>query len=238
MFRAGALWDFGNYSTGDGANAPIQFDLGGDYMGFSVDAIYSHAKDAVFLSALGAAVRRRSRRPWGRRSPTWTAGRSLASKERRRSGLRRLCLRPVDEPDRQLRHQRQEYGFSGIGGYLRACNGATGQHQHDSYTTGAKVLQTAWVGAKYGILSNLDVAAGYYEEWQNNYPGGPSLGSTSPKRTAPAHRRDFRNARLAPGQARRHLWRRDVLEGVGGIANGHRPTAPTPTTPPSPPACA
>ena len=31
-----------------------------------------------------------------------------------------------------------------------------------------------WVGAKYGILSNLDAAVGYYHEWQNNYDINPN----------------------------------------------------------------
>ncbi len=35
-------------------------------------------------------------------------------------------------------------------------------------------LQVFWLGAKYGILSNLDVAAGYYHEWQNDYDINPA----------------------------------------------------------------
>ena len=34
-------------------------------------------------------------------------------------------------------------------------------------------LQVFWLGAKYGILSNLDAIAGYYHEWQNNYDTSP-----------------------------------------------------------------
>jgi hypothetical protein len=41
--RAGALWQFGGYEQGN-------FDVGFDYSGFSFDAIYSYARDAVSLS--------------------------------------------------------------------------------------------------------------------------------------------------------------------------------------------
>ena len=114
------------------------------------------------------------------------------------------------------------------------------------------------LGRNTAVLSNLDVAAGYYHEWQNDSDtnpwngglGGPTshcaANTTAPYtgRHAARHQqgrlrrprgRRLCNARLAPGQARRHLWRRDVLEGRG--RHGLR-LDPRPTTPPSPPACA
>ncbi len=32
-----------------------------------------------------------------------------------------------------------------------------------------KILQTAWVGAKYAITRDLDIYGGYWHEWQNNF---------------------------------------------------------------------
>jgi predicted porin len=32
-----------------------------------------------------------------------------------------------------------------------------------------KILQTVWVGARYAVTPNLDIAAGYYHEWQNTF---------------------------------------------------------------------
>ena len=32
-----------------------------------------------------------------------------------------------------------------------------------------KILQTAWVGARYSITPNIDIAAAYYHEWQNTF---------------------------------------------------------------------
>jgi len=46
------------------------------------------------------------------------------------------------------------------------------QVQKDAFGHGTgkpEDLQVVWIGAKYGILSNLDAAVGYYHEWQNNY---------------------------------------------------------------------
>jgi predicted porin len=37
-----------------------------------------------------------------------------------------------------------------------------------NYTTN-KILQTAWVGAKYAITRDLDIYGGYWHEWQNNF---------------------------------------------------------------------
>jgi predicted porin len=37
-----------------------------------------------------------------------------------------------------------------------------------------RILQTAWVGAKYAITPNLDVAGGYWHEWQNNFVNNTS----------------------------------------------------------------
>jgi predicted porin len=37
-----------------------------------------------------------------------------------------------------------------------------------NYTTN-KILQTAWVGAKYAVTRDLDIYGGYWHEWQNNF---------------------------------------------------------------------
>jgi predicted porin len=44
--------------------------------------------------------------------------------------------------------------------------------------TNDKVLQTVWVGAKYGITSALDITGAYYHEWQNSF-GGAADGSVA-----------------------------------------------------------
>ncbi len=42
-----------------------------------------------------------------------------------------------------------------------------------------KILQTAWIGAKYSITPTLDLAVGYYHEWQNNFANGATAAATA-----------------------------------------------------------
>ena len=49
-FHVGALTQIGGYAQRNTAESAYQFDLGGDFGGLSVDAVYSYAKDAVALS--------------------------------------------------------------------------------------------------------------------------------------------------------------------------------------------
>ena len=52
--RASAIAQVGGWSDGNGAQAAYQFGLGGDWNGFSVDAIYAYDKDAVKLGTYGS----------------------------------------------------------------------------------------------------------------------------------------------------------------------------------------
>jgi predicted porin len=39
-----------------------------------------------------------------------------------------------------------------------------------------KILQTAWIGAKYSVTSALDITGAYYHEWQNSFGTGALAG--------------------------------------------------------------
>jgi hypothetical protein len=49
QFRAGGLYQLGGYSQGNGSDGAYEAQIGGDFGGWSVDAIYSYVKDAVSL---------------------------------------------------------------------------------------------------------------------------------------------------------------------------------------------
>ncbi len=169
-FRAGALAQVGNYSQGNGAENAYQFDVGGDYAGFSVDAIYSYAQDAVFLGTLsgalpgnddlsakianissGAVAAKYTNGPW-----KVFAGYMYASYSNATNSY------AVDA---------YNDGFTGVGGYDVPVH--LGQTLLNNAVTAynGKILQGAWVGAKYAVRSDLDVAASYYYEGQNTYAG-------------------------------------------------------------------
>ena len=174
MFRAGAMYEFGDYSWGNPANGAYQFDLGGDYAGFSVDAIYSHANDAVFLSSLSAATI--GANPWAASDLGATIANvdswALAGKYKNGpfQAFAGYAYDRLTNPTDSYAINKAANGFDSIADINVPGNNAIATNiSITGYSTGAKVLQTAWVGAKYGILSNLDVAGGYYYEWQNNY---------------------------------------------------------------------
>ena len=56
QFRAGGLYQFGGYSQGTGSNGAYEAQIGGDFDGLSVDAIYSYVKDAVSLGNWSAST--------------------------------------------------------------------------------------------------------------------------------------------------------------------------------------
>jgi predicted porin len=61
------------------------------------------------------------------------------------------------------------------GGFV--LGNGTGAINNTNFTN-EKVLQTAWVGAKYSITPALDIAGAYYHEWQNSFATGANAGCT------------------------------------------------------------
>ena len=58
-------------------------------------------------------------------------------------------------------------GAFATGGYILGAGTAI----NNTNFTNDKILQTAWIGAKYSITPALDIAAAYYHEWQNSFGG-------------------------------------------------------------------
>ena len=63
------------------------------------------------------------------------------------------------------------------GGQNSSFGAGTGTINNTNFVN-QKVLQTGWIGAKYAITSNLDIAAAYYHEWQNSFATGANTGCT------------------------------------------------------------
>jgi len=168
--RASAIAQVGGWSEGNGAQAAYQLGLGGDWNGFSVDAIYAYAKDAVKLGTFGS-------------NPTLTN--PLFSADTLKATLADVNAGVVG-----AKYKWQALTLFGGYEYAQLSTasdfskyygaGANVYNFNDSWTDypgvvgknayrKAEDLQVLWVGAKYGILSNLDAAVGYYHEWQNDY---------------------------------------------------------------------
>ena len=166
-FRAGALAQVGGYEQGNGSNGAYQFDLGADYAGFSIDGYYSYAKDAVKLGTYGGSAI-----PGGDPTDTLQATLSDINAGVVAAKYKWNALTVYGGYEyAQLSNPSDTYGATATanGAFLNSLNGGyPGVVQKLAYVT-PEDLQVLWVGAKYGIRSDLDVAAGYYYEWQNNF---------------------------------------------------------------------
>jgi predicted porin len=165
--RAGAIVQVGGWEQGNGAKEAYQLDLGGDWNGFSVDAVYAYDKDAVKLGTYGAIP------------PAPLAPDTL-----------KATLADVNAGVIGAKYKWQaltvfggyEYARlstpSGLGtsipvGAIYTLNGGYPAVIQANAFVNPEDLQVLWIGAKYGLLSNLDAAVGYYHEWQNDYDTNP-----------------------------------------------------------------
>ena len=178
-FHAGALWQFGGYSLGNGSDGAYQFDVGADYGGFSFDAIYSYAKDAVTLSSYSV-----NPPPPGVSQDDLKAtladitGVALAGKYTLGSmklygGYEYAVFMPSSD--------KYSDGFQSLGGYTVLPGAVNVTSYIDN-----KHLQVAWAGARYALRSDLDIAAAYYVARQNDYAPAGSKPTVCGPNTVPA----------------------------------------------------
>ena len=161
-FRAGALAQLGGYGQRNNAQGAYQFDIGGDLGKLSVDAIYAHAKDAVTLSNFTS----------GAPTPdTLKATLANVSAEviAAKYKWRALTLYGGYEYAR-LSSPTNPFGATATanGQTLTLNGGYPAVIQADPYVN-PKNQQVFWLGAKYSILKDLDLDAGYYYISQNNF---------------------------------------------------------------------
>ncbi|HYA74430.1 MAG TPA: porin, partial [Roseiarcus sp.] len=175
-FRLGALWQFGGYEQGNASNGEYQIDVGADFYNFAVDAIYTYVKDQVNLATYNGPL------PVGAPSDalkaTLSDNDSVMLLAKYTNGPVKLFggyeyIRYMNPSDTY------PGGLTSIGGYPVLGSGVT-----STAFVNNEIFQIFWTGAKYSILSNLDVAGAYYYYNQNNY----SLAGTNcgPNTTAPA----------------------------------------------------
>jgi predicted porin len=177
--RAAAAWQFGGYELGNGSNGAFQVGVGGDYAGFSADAIYSHAKDAVSLGTYGS-----NPLPAGVIQTDLKA--TLANIDAGIVGLKYVTgpfkLFGGYEYDR-YKPPSDTYpdGFGTLGGYT-VLPGAVSVTNYINN----KILQVAWFGATYSIRPDLDITGAYYYAFQNNFLPATGVPSCGPNTTVSA----------------------------------------------------
>jgi predicted porin len=159
--RAGAMVQVGGYEQGSAASGLYQFQLGGDFYGFSFDGIVSRVDNAVALSTYNAVP------------PATLAPDTLKATISNNTSLmllgkykwNQLTLYGgyedvhFDDPSGQ---------FAKAGNVFTAIDGGPAINQGNQFLS-ARILQIFWAGAKYAVTEDLDVAVAYYHYDQNNY---------------------------------------------------------------------
>ena len=161
-FRLAALYQFGGYSQGNGSNGAIEAQFGGDFGGFSFDAIASRVRDAVSLSNFAVSPL----------PPGVSVDNLKATLSNNTSGVIMLRYRyraitfygGFEVIEFQNPSDTYPQGFTTLGGYT-VLPGSVNTTEFDI----AKILRIAWIGAKVAVRDDLDVAAAVYHYNQNNY---------------------------------------------------------------------
>jgi predicted porin len=158
--------------SGGGNSAPrnvVEGQIGGDYMGLSLDAIFSHIQDAVSSAPLTSAQVLTVNALGINQGSGFVS--STVSDNTSVMLLAKYAVGPV-----KLFAGYEHMQFADPGTPL-----APGNFLEGGYTIGVvnntnfatdKILQVFWGGAKYAVRSDIDLIFAYYHEEQNSFEGG------------------------------------------------------------------
>jgi predicted porin len=156
---------------GGGGRGAYEFDLGAEYAGLNVDAIYSQIYDAVAAASLSPAQVLTA--PVGSVAASVSDNKSLMLLAKYKIGAVQLFVGYENILYSNPRDPILQ-GTYGLAGYqLGVVNNAAYNNN--------KLFQVFWGGARYRVTRDFSLAAAYYHEHQNSYSGNgcanTSLGS-------------------------------------------------------------
>jgi predicted porin len=163
VFHVGALYQFGKSDSSPGE--AWQGDVGFDYGGFGVDAIYGHKKDALSLGSLSAAQLAGSSTaaplPHDSLAATVSDNTSYTLLGSYTAGPFKLSA-----GFEHLKYQNPSLpltaDFSGQGGYFISV-------VNNSAFPNDKKIDVSWVGLKYLITPDFDITGAVYNYDQDSY---------------------------------------------------------------------
>ena len=157
-----------------GANNAYQVDVGGEYAGLSVDAVYSEVHDAVSAATLSAA------QVAGLPALGYSVQNSLSgtisdNKSLTLAGLYNIGIWKFFAGAEYIQYSNPKnplpVGYDDLGYKLAYVNVTAFPHP--------KQFQVFWAGVRYTVLPQLDLTAAYYGYHQNSYGTGANAGCTS-----------------------------------------------------------
>jgi predicted porin len=175
-FRVASTRQFGGYNQGNGSDGAYEAQIGGDFGGLSVDAIFSYVRDAVSLANWSTATKVATPAEMNTLKATLSNDSSVLLLAKYTIGPARLFggyeyIRSQNPSDNYAN------GFTSVGGYPIAANIVLpGSVTSDDYTIN-KILQVFWTGVRYSVTSNLDIGGAYYRYKQNDYNTSACTGS-------------------------------------------------------------
>jgi predicted porin len=214
-FRLAALYQFGGYNQGNGSNGAMEAQVGGDFGGFSFDAVVSKVKDAVSLSNYAT-----SPLPSGVSVDDLkaTLSNNTSAVIMLRYRYRALTFYGGFEViEFQNPSDVYSQGFGTLGGYT-VLPGAVKSTEYDI----DKILRVFWMGAKYAVRDDIDIAGAVYHYNQNNYNsdtctnGGLSASSCAGTLDAASAMIDYRVTKRIDVYAGA-MWSKVA----GGLASGY-----------------
>jgi predicted porin len=187
-YRLGLFGQFGDYDLGNSSKGAIQGQVGADFnVGpgvLAVDAVGGYTRDAVAEALSGFQVNPSTGLGIAGSAPT-----GITATISNNTNAMAVAKYVVDRLQLYAGYEWMQFanpsdpspGFTDAAGYAIGSvpgtainNAAYGKH---------RILQVAWTGAKYSITSTLDVAAGYYHYWQNDYSNGAATSGSKGRTT-------------------------------------------------------
>ena len=171
-----------NGANGGSARTAMEFQLGGEYAGASVDAYYVKSYSAISAGSLSAAQ--------VLELPTlgYSVDNSLTGTISDDTSYTITAMYDFGAPKIFAGYEHIQFadpktplaaGFLDIGGYILAF--VNNQVGPESTYAKDKEFQVFWAGAKYTVLGRLDLVASYYGYKQNSYATGANAGCTTNK---------------------------------------------------------
>jgi predicted porin len=178
QFRVAGLWQFGGYELNNGSKGAYQLQLGGDIHNLaggtlSLDAIGSYVQDAVSIAPAGntlpEVLPQVLTATLSDNSSVMLVAKYTNGPVQVFGGYEFIRYAPPSNP------YVAGAGFNDISGNF-VCAGCTAFNNTNINTTafnaGDKLFHVLWVGAKYTIMTDLDIMAAYYLNYQPTF-GAP-----------------------------------------------------------------
>jgi predicted porin len=171
-----------NGANGGSANTAMEFNLGGEYAGASLDGYYTKVYSAISAGSLSAT--QLGDLPMLGYAPDKSVTGTISDN----TTYAIMGMYDFGAPKIFAAYEHIQYadprtplaaGFNDIGGYVLAF--VNNQVGPDSTYAKDKDLQVYWGGVKYTVFKRLDLVASYYGYRQNSYATGKNAGCSTDK---------------------------------------------------------